>query len=150
MMKLPVDRKRTIIIFLVADLIFAILLFASCINLFLFQKWGVVQILIIALFVIISVFMLVLSLTRNFYVIESKYLVVVKGTKEMYYYYTDVVYIDETQTEKRRVLCFATNKGHARYLPFDKDGEIYKAFKNKCHNLLSPEEFRIRYPNIKL
>ena len=150
MMKLPVDRKRTIIIFVVADLIFAVLLFASCINLFLFQKWGVVQILIIALFVIISVFMLVLSLTRNFYVIESKYLVVVKGTKEMYYYYNDVVYIDEAQTEKRRVLCFATNKGHARYLPFDKDGEIYRAFKNKCHNLLSQEEFRIRYPNIKL
>ena len=68
----------------------------------------------------------------------------------MYYYYNDVVYIDEAQTEKRRVLCFATNKGHARYLPFDKYGEIYKAFKNKCHNLLSQEEFRIRYPNIKL
>ena len=149
-MKLPVDRKRTIIIFLVADLIFAALLFVSCINLFLFQKWNVVQFLIIALFVIISVFMLVVSLTRNFYVVESKYLVVVKGTKEMYYYYTDVVYIDKALTEKRRVLCFATNKGHARYLPFDKDGEIYKTFLNKCHNLLSSEEFKIRYPNIKL
>ena len=94
--------------------------------------------------------MLVLSLTRNFYVIESKYLVVVKGTKEMYYYYTDVVYIDKAQTEKRKVLCFATNKGHARYLPFDKEGKIYEAFKNKCHNLLSEEDFKIKYPNIKL
>ena len=149
-MKLPVDRKRTIIIFLVADLIFAVLLFVSCINLFLFQKWGVVQILIIALFVIISGFMLVLSLTRNFYVIESKYLVVVKGTKEMYYYYTDVVYIDKEQTEKRRVLCFVTNKGHARYLPFDKEGMIYTTFQNKCHNLLDLEEFKAKYPNIKL
>ena len=149
-MKLPVDRRRTLLIFAIADIVFAILLFASCINLFLFQKWGVVQILIIALFVIISVFMLVLSLTRNFYVIESKYLVVVKGTKEMYYYYTDVVYIDEAQAEKRRVLCFATNKGHARYLPFDKEGKIYEAFKNKCHNLLSEDDFKIKYPNIKL
>ena len=149
-MKLPVDRRRTLLIFAIADIVFAILLFASCINLFLFQKWGVVQILIIALFVIISVFMLVLSLTRNFYVIESKYLVVVKGTKEMYYYYTDVVYIDYQQTEKRRVLCFATNKGHARYLPFDKEGKIYEAFKNKCHNLLSEEDFKTKYPNIKL
>ena len=149
-MKLPVDRKRTLLIFAIADLVFAILLFASCINLFLFQKWGVVQILIIALFVIISVFMLVLSLTRNFYVIESKYLVVVKGTKVMYYHYTDVVYIDKSQTEKRRVLCFATNKGHARYLPFDKEGKIYETFQNKCHNLLSEEEFKIKYPDIKL
>ena len=149
-MKLPVDRKRTLLIFAIADLVFAVLLFVSCINLFLFQKWGVVQILIIALFVVISVFMLVLSLTRNFYVIESKYLVVVKGAKEMYYHYDDVVYIDKAQTEKRKVLCFATNKGHARYLPFDKEGRIYQAFQNKCHNLLSEEEFRIKYPNIKL
>lgn len=149
-MKKPVDRKRTLIIFSIADLVFAALLFVSCINLFLFQKWGVVQILIIALYVIISVFMLVLSLTRNFYVIESKFLVVVKGTKEMYYHYADVVYIDKAQTEKRKVLCFATNKGHARYLPFDKEGKIYQTFLNKCHNLLSEEEFRIKYPNIKL
>ena len=149
-MKLPVDRKRTIIIFVIADLIFAALLFVSCINLFLFQKWGVVQIIIIAIYVSISVFMLVLSLTRNFYVIESKYLVVVKGTKEMQYFYNDVVYIDNEQSEKRKILCFFTNKGHARYLPFDKEGKIYKTFCNKCHNLLSKEEFMMRYPNNKL
>lgn len=149
-MKLPVDRKRTIIIFVIADLIFAALLFVSCINLFLFQKWGVVQIIIIAIYVFISVFMLVLSLTRNFYVIESKYLVVVKGTKEMQYFYNDVVYIDNEQSEKRKILCFFTNKGHARYLPFDKEGKIYKTFCNKCHNLLSKEEFMMRYPNNKL
>ena len=149
-MKLPVDRKRTIIIFVIADLIFAVLLFVSCINLFLFQKWGVVQIIIIALYVVISVFMLVLSLTRNFYVIESKSLVVVKGTKEMHYFYNDVVYIDNEQSEKRKVVCFFTNKGHARYLPFDKEGKIYKTFCNKCHNLLSKEEFDSQYPNNKL
>ena len=149
-MKLPVDRKRTIIIFVIADLIFAALLFVSCINLFLFQKWGVVQIIIIAIYVFISVFMLVLSLTRNFYVIESKYLVVVKGTKEMQYFYNDVVYIDNEQSEKRKILCFFTNKGHARYLPFDKEGKIYKTFCNKCHNLLSKEEVMMRYPNNKL
>ena len=149
-MKFPVDRKRTIITFIVADLIFAVLLFVSCIYLFLFQKWGVYQWLIIALYVVISIFMLVLSLTRNFYVIESKYLVVVKGNKNMYYYYTDVVYIDKVQSEKKRVLTFCTNKGHSRYLPFDKEGKIYETMINKCHNLLSEEEFRNRFPNVKL
>lgn len=94
--------------------------------------------------------MLVLSLTRNFYVIEAKFLVSVKGYKEMYYYYKDVVYIDKAQSEKRRVLCFYTNKGHSRYLPFDKDGKIYEAMCNKCHSLLSEEEFHIKYPNAKL
>ena len=149
-MKLPVDRKRTIITFVIADLIFAVLLFLSCIYLFLFQKWGVYQWLIIAVYVVVSVLMLVLSLTRNFYVIESKYLVVVKGRKEMYYYYGDVVYIDKAQSEKRRVLTFYTNKGHSRYLPFDKDGKIYSTMINKCHNLLSEEEFHTKYPNVKL
>ena len=149
-MKVPVDRKRTIITFIIADLIFAVLLFLSCIYLFLFQKWGVVQWLVIGLYVVISVFMLVLSLTRNFYVIESKYLVVVKGNKNMFYNYEDVVYIDKAQSEKKRVLAFVTNKGHTRYLPFDKEGKIYATMCNKCHNLLSEEELRIKYPNIKL
>ena len=149
-MKIPVDRKRTLITFAIADLIFAVFLFVSCINLFIFQKWGVVQILIIAIYVVFSVVMLVLSLTRNFYVIEGKYLVTVKGFKEMYYYYTDVVYIDKAQSEKRRVLCFYTNKGHTRYLPFDKEGKIYATMCNKCHNLLNDEEFKTRFPNVKI
>lgn len=149
-MKLPVDRKRTILIFLIADLSLAALLFLSCFNLFIFQPWGAAQIVVIAIYVIISAIMLVLSLTRNFYVIEPKFLVSVKGYKEMYYHYKDVVYIDKAQSEKRKVLCFYTNKGHARYLPFDKDEKIYEAMCNRCHNLLSDEEFRIQYPNAKL
>lgn len=106
--------------------------------------------MIIVLYVVVSIAMLVLSLTRNFYVIESKYLVVVKAFKEMYYHYNDVVYIDKEQSEKKKVLSFFTNKGHVRYLPFDKNGEIYKAMIKKCHNLLSEEEFHSKYPDVKL
>ena len=149
-MKLPVDRKRTIITFIIADLIFAALLFVSCINLFLFQKWNAIQIAIIVLFVAISVFMLILSLTRNFYVIENKYLVVVKGRKEMYYNYNDVVYIDEEKSERKKTICFLTRQGHTRYLPFDKEGKIYTTFLNKCRNLLSKEDFEKQYPEIRL
>ena len=149
-MKLPVSRKRTLITFAVADLIFAVLIFLSCFSLFVLQEWGAIQIVIIAIYVVLSTVMLVLSLTRNFYVIESKYLVVVKGYKEMYYHYKDVVYIDKAQSEKKRVLCFYTNKGHTRYLPFDKNGEIYKAMLKKCHNLLDDVQFKAKYPNVKL
>ena len=149
-MKLPVDRKRTIITFIIADLVFAVLLFLSCLYLFLFQEWGVAQFAIIGLFVVVSVFMLVMSLTRNFYVIEGKYIVVVKGYKNMFYNYEDVVYIDKAQSERRKVLCFCTNKGHTRYLPFDKEGKIYATMCRKCHNLLSEEEFKAKYPTVKL
>ena len=149
-MKLPVDRKRTIITFLIADLIFAVLIFLSCFSIFVLQEWGVLQIVLISIYVILSIIMFVLAWTRNFYVIESKFLVHVKGTKEMYYHYKDVVYIDKAQSEKKRVLTFYTNKGHARYLPFDKEGKIYQAMCNKCHDLLSDEEFRSQYPTVKL
>lgn len=149
-MKLPVDRKRTIITFIIADLALAVLLFLSCLSVFLFQPFGPIQIFIIVLFVVISALMLILSLTRNFYVIENKYLVVVKGHKEMHYYYDDVVYIDEVQSEKRKVACFVTNKGHARYLPFDKEGKIYQALCNRCHKLLNEEDFKEQYPKVKI
>lgn len=149
-MKVTVDIKRTLTIFFIVDIIFAILLFLSCINLFLFTKFGVLQVLIILLYVGVSIIMLVFSLKRNFYVIENKYLVAVRGFKNMYYHYNDVVYIDKEQSEKKRVLCFYTNKGHVRYLPFDKNGEIYKTMLKRCHNLLDDEQFKAKYPNVKL
>ena len=149
-MKVKIDIKRTIGLFIVVDLIFAALLFLSCINLFLFTKFGVIQILVILVYVGVSILMLVLSLKRNFYVIENKYLVVVRSFKEMYYHYSDVVYIDKEKSEKKKVLCFVTNKGHARYLPFDAKGEIYKVMLKRCNNLLSKEDFEKRFPNVKL
>ena len=149
-MKLPVDRKRTLKIFFIADLIFAVLLFLSCLNIFVFQKWNATQIIIIALFVIISVIMLIMSLTRNFYVIEKKSLVVIKGYKETRFDYEDVVYIDKDQSERKRTLTFFTKYGHTKYLPFDKEGKIYDTFLNKCHNLLEEDEFRRKYPNAKI
>lgn len=149
-MKVNVDIKRTLKLFVIMDLLFAVLLFLSCINLFLFTKFGPVQIIVISIYVLMSILMLVLSIKRNFYVIENKYIVAVRSFKNMYYHYNDVVYIDKAQSEKKRILCFYTNKGHVRYLPFDAKGEIYKAMIKKCHNLLSDEEFKQKYPNVKL
>ena len=149
-MKLPVDRKRTLKIFFIADIAFGIMLFLSCMNLFIFQRWNATQTIIVILYAVISVFMLILSLTRNFYVIEKKYLVVVKGTKNMFYNYEDVVYIDKLQSEKKKTLTFCTKQGHVRYLPFDKDGEIYKAFLKNCHNLMEKDDFIKQYPKVDL
>lgn len=149
-MKLPVDRQRTIILFVIVDILFALALFLSALDLFFEPKWNAMQFGIIALFVIISVLMLVLSLTRNFYVIESKFLVVVKGRKEMYYYFNDIIYIDHELTKKKKTLTFVTNKGHVRYLPFDKDGKIYVACLDKCNNLVNEEELLRKFPRIKI
>ena len=149
-MKVPVDRRRSILIFIIMDLLFAAALFLSCMNLFLFQKWGILQILIIALFVLTSVGMLLLALLRNFYVIESKYLVQVRAWKEAYFHYNDVVYIDKEQAEKKRTLAFYTNKGHVKYLPFDRNEEIYQAMLKRCNNLIDKETFKKRHPDVKI
>lgn len=149
-MKLPVDKKRTIITFLIADLVFAVCIFISCINIFLFQDFGVVQICIIGIFVFFSTFMLIMSLTRNYYHLESKSVIVVKGTKVSNYNYADVVYIDKEQSERKRTVVFVTNLGHVRYLPFDKNGKIYDSFLNKCHNLVELDELQSRFPKVKL
>ena len=149
-MKVPVDRRRTILIFIIADLLFAVALFLSCMQLFLFQRWGVIQILIIILYVGTSIGMLLLALLRNFYVIESKFLVQVRAFKEAYFYYNDVVYVDKEQAEKKRTLAFYTNKGQVKYLPFDRNGEIYKVMLKRCNNLIDKEEFKKRHPNVKI
>lgn len=132
------------------DLLFAVLLFVSGIKVFLFSSFGAGHIILISIFVIVTALMLIMSLKRNFYVIENKYIVAVRSFKNMYYHYNDVVYIDKEQSEKKKVLCFCTNKGHARYLPFDAKGEIYKVMIKKCNNLLSKEDFKAKYPNVKL
>ena len=149
-MKLIPDRKRTLIAFVIADLALAVLLFLSCINLFLFQKFGLVQIVIICLFVVISIFMLVLSLTRNFYVVQGKNLLVVKGTRMMNYEFNNVVYIDEATSRRKKTVYFCTDKGVVRYLPFDKEGKILDVMLSKCKNLLDLDEFRRRFPNAKI
>ncbi len=149
-MKLPVDKKRTIITFIIVDIIFALLLFVSALDMFLDSVWGFGQFGVIALFVVISVLMLVLSLTRNFYVIEPKFLVVVKGRKELYYYYNDIIFIDHERTKRKKILTFVTSKGHVRYLPFDRDGKIYEACLDKCNNLVDEEELLRRFPKISI
>lgn len=149
-MKLSVDKKRTIITFIIVDIIFALLLFVSALDLFLDPNWSLGQFGIIGLFVVVSVLMLVLSLTRNFYVIEPKFLVVVKGRKELYYYYNDIIFIDHERTKRKKVLTFVTNQGHVRYLPFDHDGKIYEACLEKCHNLVDEQELLRRFPTIKI
>ncbi|HHT67600.1 MAG TPA: hypothetical protein GX010_05250 [Erysipelotrichaceae bacterium] len=149
-MKLVVDRKRTLLIFLIADLSFALLLFLSGINLFLSKEWGASQIAIIVLYVIISAVMLLLALTRNYYIVENKFLLVVKGHKETYHHYADVVFIDKERSLRKRTLRFYTNKGKVHNLFFDKEGKIYEVFVKRCHNIVDKEQFKKQYPKIKI
>jgi hypothetical protein len=58
--------------------------------------------------------------------------------------------IGDTFSEKSKTICFVTNKGHVRYLTFDKEGVLYEMMKAKCSNRLDEETFKTNYPKIKI
>lgn len=124
--------------------------FGMCFNLFLFTEWTWVQPLIIALYVISSVVLFILTPKRVYYEVNRKYVKVVKYNKELIYYYSDVVYIDEELSKKKKTVYFYTNKGDERYLTFDQKGLLYQTMLNNCKNRLSKEEFAQAYPHVKL
>lgn len=86
----------------------------------------------------------------NYYEINRKYVMFVRFNKKYIYHYNDVVYIDEKQSEKRHVVCFYTNKGHTRYLIFDRKNVLYPTMLKHCQNRLTSEKFKEKYPNVAL
>lgn len=149
-MKVRVPFWRTLISFAIATLILAVAFFFLFSGLFLRSNWDWRQPTIIGSVIVFSIVFLLMSIKRNYYVVNRKYVTVVRGRRELVYYYSDIVYIDEKQSEKKKTICFYTNKGHARYLQFDKDNVLYKAMLAGSKNRLTDEEFKERYPNVKL
>ena len=149
-MKLVVDRRRTILTFFIAFLIMGAVLFGICFWIFLDFPWDFRQPLIIGIWVISSIVFLVLSLTANYYELNKKYVLVKRLRKELIYYYSDVIYIDEEKSAKKKMVHFYTRQGHARYLNFDKDGILYKTMLERCTNRMSKEEFERKYPDVRL
>jgi len=138
--------KAFIGIFILASLI----IFAICLNIFLFQEWTFVQPLIIGIFVALSLFFYILSLKAFYYEVSRKAIIVHRGTKVLYYYYSDIAYFDEDKARQKKSIAFLTNKGHVRYLPLDKDFILLDTLIENCNNLVSLEEARRRYPGSRI
>ena len=85
----------------------------------------------------------------SYYEIQRKYVIVHKGTKKLIYYYSDVVYIAEELSERKKMITFYTKQGHIRYLAFDRKGILYKTMLSNCKNRLDKEEFERNYPKVK-
>ena len=146
--KIPLGKiiKMWIIVFLVVGAVLTLSLF----NLFFLQEWGVVQPIIITLFLISMILVFILSINTYYYEINKKDLTECKFGKKFVYFYSDIVYIDEEESKRTKTLCFVTKYGHVKYLTFDKEGKIFEAVMNKCNNLISLEEVRAKFPGIKI
>ncbi len=151
-MKVRVAAWRLLLILLIVIVLGAGVIFGFTFSMFLkpVSEWTWHPWAVIAVWLGISVFLIVAALLGSYYEVEKSYVVVHKGTQKLVYNYSDVVYIDEEQSVKKKMVCFYTRQGHCRYLMFDKKGILYKVMVANCKNRLSKEEFKERYPQVKL
>ena len=128
------------------------IIFGTTFNLFLkpITEWGWQSYLVIGLYVTFSVGLIIATFLFSYYEVYKKYVAVKKGTKTLIYYYSDVVYIDEAQYEKSKTIAFYTRKGHVRYLIGDKKDILYQTMLANCKDLITKEEFQIKYPKVKI
>ena len=149
-MKVKVSFIRLLPAVLTIIILGAGLIFGMTFNLFLFTfpyDWR--QYTIIGVWSALSITLIVLTIMTSYYEIQRKYVIVHKGTKKLIYYYSDVVYIAEELSERKKMITFYTKQGHIRYLAFDRKGILYKTMLSNCKNRLDKEEFERNYPKVK-
>jgi len=149
-MKLHLSLFRITWTFFIAAVVGAGIIFGMLFWLFLVPDWDWQQWTVIAVFIISTIFFYVLTIFQNYYILEKKYVLVHRFKKEMYYYFSDVIYIDEKYSKKHKMILFVTNRGDIRYLTFDRKGILYETMLDKCTNLIDEGTLKIRFPNIKL
>lgn len=148
-MKVKISFARTLKMWLITLFVGAIAFFCMFFKFFTSPwEWG--QILFVTVYLFIMVLLLIAHSQFVYYEIYKKYVVVKKFNKEIVYNFKDIWYIDHKDSEKSKTVCFVTKFGHIRYLTFDKEGLIYKAMLEQCTNLLTLEEIKAKFPNIKI
>ena len=149
-MKVWPSFQKTLLLALVIFLFSAVIVFTSCINLFLFQEWDYRQWLIIGVFLVSSILILIFSLRTYFYVIEKRELVVVKFKRALVYPYSEIIYIDQGRKRKNSTITIVMKSGQTIYLIPDKKNQVYDSLEKNCDHLLDKQEVINKFPRIKL
>lgn len=143
---------KTIGILIAIIILGAGIIFSFTFNLFLkpIANWGWQPWVIIGIWLAASIALILATFLASYYEVYRKYVSVKKGTKTLIYYYSDVVYIDEAQYHKNKTIAFFTKQGHSRYLMGDKKDILFQTMMQNCKNTITAEEFKRRYPKVKL
>jgi uncharacterized membrane protein YcjF (UPF0283 family) len=149
-MKIWPSFQKTLLLALVIFLFSAVIVFTSCINLFLFEEWDYRQWLIIGVFLASSILILIFSLRTYFYVIEKRELIVIKFKRELVYPYSEIIYIDQNQKRKRSTITIVMKSGQIIYLIPDNKNQVYESLQKNCDDLLDKQEVMNKFPRIKL
>ena len=148
-MKLKIAPLRVVVMWLIVLVAIAGIILLSFTSIF-FTKWGLLQIMITVGYVAIMVTILIFALNGYYYIIEKDRLIVKKFNKELIFPYKNIVYIDEEESIKTKIVTMVTNKGDVIYLNFDKKGILFKTLVEKCNNVTTKEEAKRKYPNAKI
>ena len=138
-------------------LIFAILFavtFSACFNVFFLpgeggiyvRPFGLSQGIFIAAFGVLFLATYLMALFGQRYIIEDKYFIVKRLTKEYQYDYSSIIFLDVEQSKKKKMVIIFTKKSGTKYLLGDKDGKLLETVIKKCPNTMTVEEFRRQYP----
>jgi hypothetical protein len=150
--KLYISPLRMIITFTVIWLLIELLIIGGgyLINYqYMNENYTTVIIIAVAIFVGCAV-LLVLGLKTSYYELTKKGIMYYRPGKNLYYDFKMILYIDEKYSEKHHVMLCYTDQGRDLYLVFDQKGKIYEYALKYCPNLITREEYIMRFPNIKM
>lgn len=149
-MKLKIGLFKTTLTYIITMLIVGGIVFLMFFKEFIKWPWSVTPWILTIGWLIGAIVFYIITIVSNYYVLHKKYVSVFKYRKELVYNFSEIIYIDEEQSEKKKVICFVTNKLHVRYLNFDKDNVLYPVMLQKCNNRLDKETFTSLHPDIKI
>jgi hypothetical protein len=95
------------------------------------------------------VFIYVYHRHYNYYSVSKSQLIHHKFSKSYSLDLKSVCYIDERWSSKHKTVLLYTSDGHERFYAMDKKGELLLALIDNCHQLLSEDEFYIRFPRVR-
>ncbi len=142
---------RYLLVFLI---IFAIA-FSASFNVFFLPGEGGVYVrpfsasqgIFIGVFVLLFVVTYLMALFGQRYIIEDKYFIVKRLSKEYQYDYSSIIFIDKEQSKKKKMVIIFTKRSGVKYLLGDKEGKLLETVIKKCPNTMTVEEFRRAYPH---
>jgi len=145
-MKVTVAPWRLIRVYLILGLFFGI--FFYLIPGFAFPPTQTHWFIMGVWFVTTLIYILV-GIFTNYYKIEKDGILQHRFTKNYFFRYDEIIYVDEEYTKKHKTLRFVTNQGQLQFLLLDKNELIYAEVKKKC-DLINEEEMNRRFPRLKI
>ncbi len=151
-MKLTTPKGKATLTFLVAVLVLGVALFFIFFSRFVAPEdghWDWSQWTIIGVWLGLAVIFYPFTIFSNYYLVSKSEVEVVRFRRKIHYRFDNIIYIDQELSQRKKIVCFFTRDGLKKYIAFDKQGKLYPIMLRECHNLISQDEFMIKYPNVK-